>query len=86
MIFEVLGRFLLVFGLVSYPLGSILESVFLWHVSVDRNLPVGSRSEISQSLRHKWNSGCIWDTLKLYAFDGQACRPYSNRMFVLIVI
>ena len=38
--FVVVGRFPLVFGLVSYPPGPILESVFLWRVSVDRNLPV----------------------------------------------
>ncbi len=37
---EVFGSFPLVFGLVSYPPGAILESVFLWRVSVDRNLLV----------------------------------------------
>ncbi len=30
----------MVSGLVSYLLGAILESVFLFRVSVDRNLPV----------------------------------------------
>ncbi len=43
MIFDVFGRFSLVFGLVSYSPGPILESVFLWRVSVDRNLPVSCR-------------------------------------------
>ena len=38
MVFGVFGRFPLVFGLVSYPPGPILESVFLWRVPVDRNL------------------------------------------------
>ena len=33
-------EFLLVFGILSDPPGPILESVFLWCVSVDRNLPV----------------------------------------------
>ncbi len=42
-VFVVFGRFPLVFGLVSYPPGPILESVFLWRVSVDRNLPVCTR-------------------------------------------
>ncbi len=36
----VFGRFPLVFGLVSYCPGPVLESVFLWRVSVDRNLLV----------------------------------------------
>ncbi len=40
MVFGVFGRSPLVFGLVSYPPGPILESVFLWRVSVDRNLPL----------------------------------------------
>ncbi len=39
-VFEVVGRFPLVFGLISYPPGPILESVFLWRVPVDRNLLV----------------------------------------------
>ncbi len=34
------GSFPLLFGLVSYPPGPILESVFRWRVSVARNLPV----------------------------------------------
>ncbi len=38
--FLLVGRFPLVFGLVSHPPGPILESVFMWRVSVDRNLPV----------------------------------------------
>jgi hypothetical protein len=38
--FLVLGHFTLVFVLVSYLFGPILESLFLWPVSVDRNLPV----------------------------------------------
>ncbi len=45
MIFSAFGRFPLVFGLVSYPPGPILESVFLWRVSVDRNLPVYEQLE-----------------------------------------
>jgi hypothetical protein len=36
----VFGHFVWVSGLVSDPPGPILESVFLWRVSVDRNLPV----------------------------------------------
>ncbi len=47
MVFGSFGRFLFVFVFVSYPLGHILESAFLWHVYVDRNLPVdlfGSKS------------------------------------------
>jgi hypothetical protein len=39
-LFLVFGCFPLVFGLVSSPPGHILESVFLWRVSVDRNLLV----------------------------------------------
>ncbi len=39
-VFGVFARLSLVFGLVSYPLGAILESVFLFRVSVDRNLLV----------------------------------------------
>ncbi len=39
-VFGVLGCFPLVSGQVSYPPGPILESVFLWRVSVDRNLRV----------------------------------------------
>ena len=38
--FLVVDWFPLVFGLVSYPTGPILKSAFLWHVSVDRHIPV----------------------------------------------
>jgi hypothetical protein len=39
-VFGFFGRLFLVSGWVSYPPGPILESVFPWRVSVDRNLPV----------------------------------------------
>ncbi len=50
--FGVFGRFPLVFGLGSYPPGPILESVFLWRASVDRNLPVtvGSGPPLKSSI------------------------------------
>ncbi len=51
MVFEVVGRFPLVFGLVSYPPGPILKSVFLWCVSVDRNLPLTEKDGVVATLR-----------------------------------
>ena len=39
-VFVAFGCLFWVSGLVSYPPGPILESVFLWRVSVDGNLPV----------------------------------------------
>ena len=41
-VFGVLGSFLVVFGIDSYPPGPILGSVFLFRISVDRNLPVSN--------------------------------------------
>ncbi len=50
----------LVFGLVSYPPGHILRSVFLWSVSVDRNLPV-----------HKSSVWCIHTAVRLGRASGR---------------
>jgi hypothetical protein len=54
----------LVFGVVSYPPGPILESVFLWRVSVGRNLPV---SQDGQSIILHWSGDTIgnaWDRFR----------------------
>ncbi len=48
-VFEVVGRVPLVSGRVSFPPGPILESVFLWRVSVDRNLPVAAQTGTQKS-------------------------------------
>ncbi len=48
-VFEVFGSFPSVPGLISYPPGPLLESVFLWRVFVDRNLPVTQLYLIGQT-------------------------------------
>jgi hypothetical protein len=56
-VFVVFGRFPLVFGLVFYPPGPILESVFLWRVSVDRNLLVDVAlpvSGVTKKVAFRW--------------------------------
>ncbi len=59
-VFGVFGRFTLVFGLASYPPGPIVESVFLWRVSVDRSLPVASLANrpAKQRGQHLLNEAC----------------------------
>ncbi len=70
----------MVSGLFSYPPGPILESVFLWRVSVDRNLHVVA----SRSMRVCLRSGRLfvafcWSHVLVYlALSGDILRVVWN--------
>ena len=52
MVFEGFGCVPKVFGVVSYPPGSILDSVCLWCVSADRNLNVRPQPSHLEAWQH----------------------------------
>jgi hypothetical protein len=66
----------MVSGIGSYPLGALLESVFLFRVSVDRNLPVFfESSHITVDLNH---AACAIEGFKIYEFIGFRKRSKAS--------